>query len=135
MLVEEVVRNLLANALHYSRPGTPIDVVASLEETSIRVAVADHGPGVPPEEQDQIFRSFHRLGDAETTTKGYGLGLYFADKLIGALGGAITVESPVWADEGEPGARFTFTLPIAAAEPDDADPDDAEIPVDSKGAD
>jgi signal transduction histidine kinase len=124
MLVEEVVRNLLANAIHYSRAGTPIDVVASLDATSIRVAIADHGPGVPPEEQDQIFRSFHRLGDAETTTKGYGLGLYFADKLIGALGGAITVESPVWADADEPGARFTFTLPIAAAEPDDVESDD-----------
>ena len=124
MLVEEVVRNLLENAIHYSRPGTPIDVVASLDTTSISVAIADHGPGVPPDDQDQIFRSFHRLGDAETTTKGYGLGLYFADKLISALGGSIGVESPIWPDPHEPGARFTFTLPIAAEEPDDVETGD-----------
>jgi signal transduction histidine kinase len=122
ILVEEVVRNLLENAIHYSPPGAPIDVVARLEATSISVAIADHGPGVPPEEQEQIFRSFHRLGDAETTTKGYGLGLYFADKLMGALGGTIVVDSPVRPDSTEPGARFTFTLPIAAAEPDDLEP-------------
>lgn len=124
MLVEEVVRNLLENAIHYSRPGTAIDVVASLDATSISVAIADHGPGVPPGDQEQIFRSFHRLGDLETTTKGYGLGLYFADKLIGALGGSVSVESPIWPESDEPGARFTFTLPIAAAEPDDVDAGD-----------
>ena len=124
MLVEEVVRNLLENAIHYSRPGTPIDVVAHLDLTSISVAITDHGPGVPSDEQAQIFRSFHRLGDAETTTKGYGLGLYFADKLIIALGGSITVESPIWSEPDEPGSRFTFTLPMAAAEPDDIEPAD-----------
>jgi len=73
MLVEEVVRNLLENAVHYSRPGTPIAVVAQPDSTSISVAITDHGPGVPPDEHEQIFRSFHRLGDAETTTSGYGL--------------------------------------------------------------
>jgi Osmosensitive K+ channel histidine kinase len=124
MLVEEVVRNLLENAVHYSRPGTPIDVVARESAASISVAVTDHGPGVPPDEHEQIFRSFHRLGDAETSPSGYGLGLYFADKLIRALGGAITVESPIWPDPDGPGARFTFTLPIAAAEPDDVEPSD-----------
>ena len=125
MLVEEVVRNLLENAVHYSRPGTPIDVVAHLGASSISVAISDHGPGVPLEDQEQIFRSFHRLGDTETTTKGYGLGLYFADKLITALGGTITVESPVWSDPDEPGARFAFTLPIAAVEPDDVESGDS----------
>lgn len=121
-LIEEVVRNLLENAVHYSRPGTPIEVVARSHEASISVAIADHGPGIPAEDQEQIFRSFHRLGDAETPTKGYGLGLYFVDKLITALGGKISVESPVWPNHDEPGARFTFTLPVAAAEPDDVEP-------------
>lgn len=119
MLVEEIVRNLLENALHYSPPGTPVEVSARARDTLIEIAVVDHGPGVPLEEHDQIFRSFHRLGDAETTTKGYGLGLYFADKLVRAQGGTITLESPVWPDDAEPGARFVFTLPIAAEEPDE----------------
>jgi signal transduction histidine kinase len=120
-LIEEVVRNLLENALHYSGPGTAIEVSGRVRNGVIEVAVVDHGPGVPPEEHDQIFRSFHRLGDAETTTKGYGLGLYFADKLLRAQGGTIAVESPAWPDEAAPGARFVFTLPIAADEPDDPD--------------
>ena len=125
-LLEEVVRNLLENALHYSGHGTPVEVSGQVRNGVIEVAVVDHGPGVPPEERDQIFRSFHRLGDTETTTKGYGLGLYFADKLLRAQGGTIAVESPVWPDEAAPGARFVFTLPIAADEPDD--PDSAPAP-------
>lgn len=120
-LLEEVIRNLLENALHYSGPGTPVEVSGRVRNGVIEVAVVDHGPGVPPEEHDRIFRSFHRLGDAETTTKGYGLGLYFADKLLRAQGGTIAVESPVWPDKDAPGARFVFTLPIAADEPDDLD--------------
>jgi signal transduction histidine kinase len=121
-LLEEVVRNLLENALRYSAPGTPVEVSGRVRDGLIEVSVVDHGPGVPPEEHDQIFRSFHRVGDVETTTKGYGLGLYFADKLLRAQGGTIAVESPVWPDEIAPGARFVFTLPIAADEPDDPDP-------------
>jgi signal transduction histidine kinase len=49
---------------------------------------------------------------------GYGLGLYFAQKLIGAMGGTIRVESPAWPNPQAPGARFVFTLPIASDAPD-----------------
>lgn len=119
MLVEEIVRNLLENAIHYSPPATPVEVSARAKVSVIEISVVDHGPGVPREEHDQIFRSFHRLGDAETTTKGYGLGLYFAEKLVRAQGGTITLESPAWPDDVGRGARFVFTLPIAPAEPDE----------------
>lgn len=120
MLLEEVVRNLLENAIHYSPPGTPIRVSARARDGMIAIEVLDHGPGVPPEEQDKIFHSFHRVGDDETTVKGYGLGLYFADKLVRVQHGTIRVQSPVWDDGSAPGARFVFTLPIAGDEPDDA---------------
>ena len=120
MLLEEVVRNLLENAVHYSPPGSPIRVSARVLDGMLAIEVLDHGPGVPPEEQDKIFRSFHRVGNDETTVKGYGLGLYFADKLVRAQQGTISVHSPVWDDGSAPGARFIFTLPIAGDEPDEA---------------
>ena len=89
----------------------------------IEVSVADHGPGVPPDEQERIFRSFHRIGDRDANAGGYGLGLYFARKLIDAMGGAIRVESPVRPDPDAPGTRFTFTLPIAPDAPPYPDDD------------
>lgn len=119
MLLEEVVRNLLENALRYSPPEGPIEVSAEAREGVLEIAVTDHGPGVPAEQHDRIFRSFHRLGDDETTVKGYGLGLYFADRLVRAQHGSIEVRSPVWPDAAAPGARFVFTIPIAGDEPDE----------------
>lgn len=124
VLLEEVVRNLLENAIRYSPPGSPIKVSARARDGMIAIEVVDHGPGVPPEEQDRIFRSFHRVGQDETTLKGYGLGLYFADKLVRAQHGTIRVQSPAWDDASAPGARFDFTLPIAGPEPEDANDSD-----------
>jgi signal transduction histidine kinase len=121
-LLEEVVRNLLENAAMHA-PGTdPVEISAEIRDGLIRVAVADRGPGVPPDEQGRIFQSFHQVGDRDTTTVGYGLGLYFAEKLIDAMGGTIRVESPVWPGPAAPGTRFVFTLPIASDAP--LDPDD-----------
>jgi signal transduction histidine kinase len=133
LLLEEVVRNLLENAIHYSPPGSPIRVSARARDGMIAIEVLDHGPGVPPEEQDKIFRSFHRVGDDETTVKGYGLGLYFADKLVRVQHGTIRVESPVWDDRSAPGTRFVFTVPIAGAEPDDTNEADPGEPAPGEG--
>jgi signal transduction histidine kinase len=129
LLLEEVVRNLLENAIHYSPPGSPIRVSARARDGMIAIELLDHGPGVPPEEQDKIFHSFHRVGDDETTVKGYGLGLYFADKLVRVQHGAIRVESPVWDDGSAPGTRFVFTVPIAGAEPEDTNEADPGEPA------
>ncbi len=113
LLLEEVIRNLLENATHYSPSGVPIEVRARLDQGSILVSVTDHGPGVPREERALIFESFHRVGDDDTTVRGYGLGLYFADRLLRAMGGSIAIESPVHPDPAAPGSRFTVTLPVA----------------------
>jgi two-component system sensor histidine kinase KdpD len=119
IILEEVIRNLIDNAMRYSPPESPIELSARERSGVIEIAVTDHGPGVPSEERDRIFQSFHRLGDEDTTGKGYGLGLYFANKLLQAQRGSISVESPVWPDPAAPGARFVFTLPIATDESDD----------------
>jgi len=118
ILVEEIVRNLLENTLRYSAPRTPVAVAARTIADGIEISVTDHGPGVAPEESDRIFLSFHQLGDADTTVKGYGLGLYFVDKLVRAQHGRISLESPVHPDPAAPGTRFAITLPIARGEPE-----------------
>jgi len=85
--------------------------------------VADRGPGIPAEKQRDIFRSFFRLDQSESAPGGYGLGLYFADKLVRAQGGEILVESPIWPDRASPGTRFVFSLPVVEEVPSEDEPD------------
>ena len=122
-LLEEIVRNLVENAVRYSRPGQPIDVSARRAPGSVTISVADHGPGIPAEKQRDIFRSFFRLDQSESAPGGYGLGLYFADKLVRAQGGEILVESPIWPDRVAPGTRFLFTLPVVEEVPSEDESD------------
>ena len=107
-LLEEVIRNLLENAARYSPSSEPIGLGARLVDGVLEVSVTDHGPGVPADEQARIFESFHRIGEVETTVAGYGLGLYFVDRLIRAQHGTVGVESPVGRDGG---ARRTLLVP------------------------
>lgn len=124
-LLEEIVRNLVENAVRYSRPGQPIDVSARRAPGSVTISVADRGPGIPAEKQRDIFRSFFRLDQSESAPGGYGLGLYFADKLVRAQGGEILVESPIWPDRVSPGTRFLFTLPVVEEVPSE---DESDMP-------
>jgi phosphoserine phosphatase RsbU/P len=121
VLLEEIVRNLVENAVRYASSRHPIEISARWDETGVRVAVADHGPGIPVEKQRAIFRSFYRLDQSESAPAGYGLGLYFADKLVRAMGSEIHVESPAWPDRDAPGTLFAFTLPIAEDVPPELD--------------
>jgi signal transduction histidine kinase len=119
-LLGEVVRNLIENAMRYSAVDTSIEVGAELVTDGLEVFVSDHGLGVPAEEQERIFKSFHRVSDDESSVKGSGLGLYFAERLVRAMGGTIKVESPIWPDEDAPGARFSIRVPLAEDAPDDS---------------
>jgi len=123
-LLGEVVRNLIENAMHYSAEDAPVEVAARLDTDAIDIAIRDHGPGVPAEEQERIFHSFHRVSDDESSVKGSGLGLYFADRLVRAMGGSIKVESPIRPDELAPGASFSIRVPLADSAPDDVSPVD-----------
>lgn len=106
---QEIIANLLDNALKYSPAGSPIELRVQSDPEGVTLSVTDHGPGIPPGEQERIFERFHRLdrGDAQETY-GHGLGLYFCRKLVEAQGGRIWVECT-------PGHRttFAFTLPAA----------------------
>ncbi|MGZ8514643.1 MAG: sensor histidine kinase [Candidatus Limnocylindrales bacterium] len=127
VLLEEVVRNLLENAALYSPRGASVDVTAAVRDGSVEIAVVDHGPGIPVDERELVFSSFHRIGGDDATADGYGLGLYFAHKLLVAQGGTIRVESPAWPDEDAPGSRFVVTLPLAGLGPDEGDPEGSAL--------
>ena len=107
--VQEIIANLLDNALKYSPAGSPIEVKVQCQDGHVVLSVTDHGPGLPTGESERVFEKFHRLdgGDAQETY-GHGLGLYICRKLVEAQGGRI------WA-EGTPGhgATFAFALPRA----------------------
>jgi PAS domain S-box-containing protein len=109
--IEQVVENLLSNALKYGTPGTPIAIVAERRGDEVVVAVQNEGPGIRPEEVPNLFARFQRGKGGQTSVKGLGLGLYVAKGLIDAHRGRLWVES-------EPGraTTFFFSLPIAAAQ-------------------
>jgi len=110
--VQQVLLNLLNNARRFTERGS-ISVHASLEAGQVRVTVADTGIGIPPGEQDQMFKEFHQLdGTATRGEDGRGLGLAISKRSIELHGGRIWLES-----DGVPGqgSRFHFTLPVEGA--------------------
>lgn len=113
--LEEIIRNLMRNAEKYSPPGKPVHLSACQEGDKVRVSVKDHGSGVLPESQKHIFERFGRGHGGESAPPGWGLGLYFARKLIEAQNGSIGVNSPIWPDSHAPGAEFYLVVPVAAS--------------------
>jgi two-component system phosphate regulon sensor histidine kinase PhoR len=107
--VEQVLVNLVHNAIKFTPPGGTIHVSARVESGLIAVAVADTGVGIAPAELPRVFERFYKQ-DKARRSDGTGLGLAIAKHIVQAHGGSIRVESVL----GE-GATFTFTLPIAAA--------------------
>jgi glutamate:GABA antiporter len=113
MRLKQVLHNLIANALRYSPPHTPIRVTASVEQEkgTVRVSVIDRGLGIPADKQEAIFDKFVRLDhDMYSTVRGSGLGLFITRQLVEAMGGTISVESSGIKGEG---STFSFTLPVA----------------------
>lgn len=133
--VQQVLTNLLENAVKYSPDGGPIEVIvaprppladpyggiASPEPLStqkqaaepgqvmVYVTVRDQGVGISPDQQSQLFKPFSRLEHPLTgDVPGAGLGLYITHKLVEAMGGSVTLTSRMGA-----GTSVTFTLPVA----------------------
>jgi signal transduction histidine kinase len=105
-----VLHQLIDNAFKYARKGD-VCVAARQEGGHILLSVTDHGPGIPEGERERIFEMFHRLNLADSQeVYGHGLGLYMARRLVGAMGGEITVQ------EGPGnGACFVVRLPAVGA--------------------
>jgi PAS domain S-box-containing protein len=110
--IGQVLRNLLTNAARYTPEGVPIELRAKSLGARVRIEVADHGPGIHPEDVALIFDKFGRGRDREgRKIKGVGLGLYISRGIVRAHGGDITVNSAP--DEG---AVFGFELEVARKE-------------------
>jgi signal transduction histidine kinase len=128
--VQHVVSNLLDNALKFSRAGSSVWMMAELYlwerrsrqsaappagandrrrtlpsvPNSVKITIADSGPGIPPEYHQEIFQEYFRVNHA---AEGHGLGLAIAHRLVNRFGGKIWVES-----EPGYGAKFAFLLPL-----------------------
>jgi signal transduction histidine kinase len=106
--IEQVVGNILTNALKYSEPGTPIDVEVRGVQHEARVRVTNRGPCIPPDELPALFERYYRTARARAgPARGLGLGLYIAKGVIEAHGGRI------WAESRAGETAFQFTLPAA----------------------
>ncbi|WP_445178452.1 hybrid sensor histidine kinase/response regulator [Pseudomonas sp. McL0111] len=103
--IEQVVTNLLTNALRYGGRN-PVQVRVYRESNEARVEVQDHGIGISEENQKRIFQQFERVS-AKTVVAGLGLGLFISEQIVAAHGGSIVVESEI-----NEGALFRVCLPI-----------------------
>ena len=93
--IEQVLTNLLSNALKYSPNGGRVTVAIDAGGADVVIAVTDEGMGIAPDEREKIFERFHRAGKSSEEIPGVGLGLSLARKLVEAHGGRIEVESEV----------------------------------------
>jgi signal transduction histidine kinase len=106
--LEQVIWNLVQNAIKYSPEGGDITMTAQQVGDEVHLVVADEGIGIPQEEIERLFERFYRAPNAaEWHIDGIGLGLYIARRVVEAHGGRIEVES----EEGV-GSRFTVVLPV-----------------------
>jgi signal transduction histidine kinase len=104
--IEQVVVNLLTNALRYGK-GKPVTVSVTPAGDGVRIAVSDQGMGISAADQRRIFEQFERAAGNDGTG-GLGLGLFITQQLVEAHGGRIDVQS-----EPGRGATFTVTLPMS----------------------
>ena len=113
--VRQIGRILVENAILHTPPGTEIRLHTAETDDGVELRVEDTGPGIPPDDQQQVFERFYRVGGA--VSSGSGLGLAIARELAGVMGGEIVLDS-------RPG-RTVFTLklprsPLAVEEPEHA---------------
>lgn len=110
VLLEQVLINLIENAMKYAAPSSAIELSASVLDRALMVEVADRGPGLPSGEEQRIFDKFYRAGPSREG--GVGLGLTICRGIVEAHGGRIWAEN-----RSGGGAVFRFTLPIEKHQP------------------
>ena len=105
--VEQILANLLDNALKYSAEDAPVEVWLRVVGADAQVRVADHGVGVPDDERDRLFAPYYRSSRTSDIT-GTGLGLHISRRLAERHDGRLSLETT-----GTDGSVFTLTLPLA----------------------
>jgi len=117
VLIEQVLVNLLDNAVKHTPRSSPIRIMATATDQAVTVEIADRGPGLPRGEEDKVFEKFYR--GLPGSGRGVGLGLAISQGIVKAHGGRI------WAQNlPEGGVAFLFALPLAGAPP-------AAVPADA----
>ncbi|XYI00197.1 ATP-binding protein [Sorangium sp. So ce1128] len=107
--IEQVLNNLVSNAIKYSPQGGAVHVAVAREGAEVAIAVADHGVGIAAEDQRRLFERYWRAPSSSSVAPGVGLGLWAARRIAEAHGGRIEVRSAA----GE-GSTFTLRLPSAS---------------------
>jgi signal transduction histidine kinase len=90
--IAQVMDNLIVNAMKYA-PGKEVIVSLDVVDEMAHISVIDHGPGISPEYQKNLFKRFYRVPDTTAGIRGTGLGLFICRQIVEAHGGKITVES------------------------------------------
>jgi K+-sensing histidine kinase KdpD len=103
--IEQVLTNIISNAIKFAPKQSQIDVHLSESDGSLQVCISDQGPGIPEEDRGHVFDKFYVIADGRGLS-GLGLGLYIAREIIELHGGQIWVES-----EPQQGSTFCFRLP------------------------
>jgi two-component system sensor histidine kinase KdpD len=104
-LIEQVLVNLLENALRYTPEGSPLEIIAELSPFAVEVFVADRGPGIPKGGEAKLFEKFYRARP-EAAQSGVGLGLPICRAIVEAHGGTVRAQN-----RASGGAVFSFMLP------------------------
>jgi PAS domain S-box-containing protein len=109
--IEQVLNNLVSNAVKFSNPGGIVSVRATRVNGTVSISVADRGPGIPPDELGRLFTAFGRTSVRSTSgEKDTGLGLLIVKRILEAHRGGIRVES-------EPGKGTTFVVTLPGTKP------------------
>jgi two-component system sensor histidine kinase KdpD len=111
LLIQQVLVNLLENAIRHTPTATPIDISARKEENFVVIEVADRGPGLPPDDLSRLFEKFYQAVNSQNRT-GAGLGLAICRGIVQLHGGTIEANNRPGG-----GASFRFTLPIEGEPP------------------
>ncbi len=107
----QVLRNLARNAVAHTNPGDSVVILTRAHDSRLELTVSDAGPGIPPDQLEQIFERFHRLDHSRSRDRGgSGLGLAIARAIIEAHGGSIRAESA-------PGHGATFRIELPGYRP------------------
>ena len=111
VMIEQVLENLLENAIKYTADGTPIEVGAEADAREVSFWVSDQGDGLPAGKEDMLFEKFYR-GTKEGAQSGVGLGLTICRAIVEAHGGTIRAENRAGG-----GATFRFVIPVTGEPP------------------
>jgi signal transduction histidine kinase len=111
--IEQILSNLISNALRYTPAGGQIEVAISSPPGQVSLLIHDSGPGIPEDSLSMVFERFYRADKSRSRSEGgSGLGLAIARQLAEAHGGTLSA-----ANHPQGGAVFTLTLPLQPGKP------------------